>query len=503
MKYLNSKQLLNKRQYGFTPQTGTTEALMDVKEFVEDSLTKNGVVVMISLDVKGAFNAAWWPALFQSMRNMQCPRNLYNLTIDYFSGRMAALEMNGVRVERAVNRGCPQGSCCGPGYWNIQYNSLLNLGFTKSSRAIAYADDFLLLVRGKQLLEVENIANIELQKISSWSRNNKIQFHEKKSKIMIISKRRAIHKEKISIYLNYKQLEQVCDIKYLGVHIDHKFKFYNHVKYITDRCCKLINILARSARISWGLRQDALNAIYKGAIIPIMTYAAPVWSTALQKQFNRQKVNRVHRLINIRILKAFRTLSYDASCVLSGHIPLVIKIDEISAVYNKLKEKNLENGNTRTMQGTEAQRVLRKQQMRAVGQEMRRISEERWQVEWTNGRKGEHTRAFFPIVALRLKTKLPFCPKITTILSGHGPIGSYYYRFNITDSPNCACAMGVQDVNHIIYECPLLVDLRLQLRTGIEGAGKTWPVAGASLVEHYNSEFVKFIRSIDFDILRP
>jgi len=71
---------------------------------------------------------------------------------------------NYIKIERAVRRGCPQGSCLGQGLWNIFYNSLLNLEFKSSTRIIAFADDLLLLTREKSVRELENIANIEVKK---------------------------------------------------------------------------------------------------------------------------------------------------------------------------------------------------------------------------------------------------------------------------------------------------------------------------------------------------
>ena len=50
--------------------------------------------------------------------------------------------------------------------WNVFYNSLLNLTFTSGTKIIAFADDLIILTRGKSVSEVENTANIELTKIS-------------------------------------------------------------------------------------------------------------------------------------------------------------------------------------------------------------------------------------------------------------------------------------------------------------------------------------------------
>jgi hypothetical protein len=53
-----SHDLMNNNQYGFTPQRGTIDAAMAVKDFVLTGLVAGEVIVLVSLDVKGAFDAA-------------------------------------------------------------------------------------------------------------------------------------------------------------------------------------------------------------------------------------------------------------------------------------------------------------------------------------------------------------------------------------------------------------------------------------------------------------
>jgi hypothetical protein len=95
-----------------------------------------------------------------------------------------------------------RGSFCEPGHWNILYNSLLNIQFTKSPKALAFAVDLILAVRNEIIRAAENISNIEMSKIAVWSRNNKINFKEDKSKIMIISSWKRKGNKEINIYLN-------------------------------------------------------------------------------------------------------------------------------------------------------------------------------------------------------------------------------------------------------------------------------------------------------------
>ena len=155
-------ELLTDSQYGFTPQKSTTDAAMEAKKFIEPELEKRKFVIMTALDVKGAFNVAWWPSVLKSLKDAECPRNLYYLSQGYFSQRTAVLNTNNISIERRVTKGCPQESCCGPGFWNLLYNSIFNLQFTSRTKVITFADDLIILTKGQSIVEAENYTNLEL-----------------------------------------------------------------------------------------------------------------------------------------------------------------------------------------------------------------------------------------------------------------------------------------------------------------------------------------------------
>jgi len=163
--HMYSNDFLSDNQYGLIPHKGTVDAALEVKKFkTEESLGIKQCAVIVSLDVKGAFDAAWWPGILKQLRDVKCPKNLYNLSASYFSNRKATLSINNYKAERKVQRGSPQGSCCGPAYWNILYNLLLNLKFNSRTKVIAFADDLIVLTRGACKIEAENYANQDLMK---------------------------------------------------------------------------------------------------------------------------------------------------------------------------------------------------------------------------------------------------------------------------------------------------------------------------------------------------
>jgi len=89
---------------------------MVVKEFVQESLAAGEAIALVSLDVQGAFHAAWWPAILKEMRDCGSPKNFYKLTKSYFTQRTAILATNSIRMKKELIRGCPQGSRSAPGY---------------------------------------------------------------------------------------------------------------------------------------------------------------------------------------------------------------------------------------------------------------------------------------------------------------------------------------------------------------------------------------------------
>ena len=90
-----------------------------------------------------------------------------------------------------------QVSCCRPGFWNLLFNSLLELKLLGRNIVVAYADDLIIATRGDTIRAVENYAKVEMSKINECSRRNNIKFNDKKSKAMLVTRRKR-RKDKTS-----------------------------------------------------------------------------------------------------------------------------------------------------------------------------------------------------------------------------------------------------------------------------------------------------------------
>ena len=71
--------------------------------------------------------------------------------------------------------------------------------------------------------------NIEINKIKKWAKENKIIFDEQKSEVMLATRRKRKEITEVNVYLNPKPLQQAKSIKYLGITLDTKLNFREHI----------------------------------------------------------------------------------------------------------------------------------------------------------------------------------------------------------------------------------------------------------------------------------
>jgi len=111
-------------------------------------------------------------------------------------------------MEKGLSRGCPQGSCSAPGYWNLQYNTLLKIKYMDRTNVVSYMDELFMATRGGSIRVVENYTNVELSKIKCWAKKNKLKFNDSISNIVLVSRRKGKEKKNITIHLNKKLLNK-------------------------------------------------------------------------------------------------------------------------------------------------------------------------------------------------------------------------------------------------------------------------------------------------------
>jgi hypothetical protein len=113
--------------------------------------------------------------------------------------------------------------------------------------------------------------------------------------------------------------------------------------------------------------------------------------------------------------------------------------------------------------------------------------------------KGTICRTFFPNIKQRLDVRLPITLEFTAIV--HGKTRSYMKSFKLTVESKCPCNEGEQTVEHIIHVCSILDKQRSHLTKSVLTKGGSWPPLNNELVDLYLQDFIKFVKTLDFNQL--
>lgn len=226
-------------------------------------------MALISLDISGAFDSVEWNDVLALMKDKELPGVYGKIVANYFRDRVIYHQGLCGRVKRQVWRGCPQGSVLGPFFWTLVMNQLLD-SFPEASayKAIAYADDLMIAVNGRNREDIEINASFLIPMVQKWSKEYGMVINTQKSELLYLTKKHKTNSPIIKMNNNYIPGKQV--IKYLGIYFDKNLNFNYHVKAQNNKARRLLHNLSGFARQTWGLKSKYLEVLYKGVLEPIM-----------------------------------------------------------------------------------------------------------------------------------------------------------------------------------------------------------------------------------------
>ncbi|XP_063375364.1 uncharacterized protein LOC134662990 [Cydia amplana] len=148
---------------------------------------------------------------------------------------------------------------------------------------------------------------------------------------MVVTKRLKYDTPRLS--MGAVSIEMSREIKILGVTIDDKLTFNSHVANVCRKAIGVHKRLARAAKASWGLNPEIIRTIYVATVEPIVLYAASVWAPAAKKLGTIKQLATVQRGIVQKMCKAYRTVSLNSVLLLTGILPLDLRVREAASLY--------------------------------------------------------------------------------------------------------------------------------------------------------------------------
>src|SRR3978361_221418 len=133
----------------------------------------------------------------------------------------------------SVKHGVPQGSVLGPALFLIYVNDIVN--FQPNSNLIMYADDTTVFQSYHPLDNFRDAISETLSNISNWFLANKLSLNVLKTQEINFSLRNHNH--------HYHGLYNSEPVKFLGVHVDAKLTWREHVDRLNARLSRIIYLI--------------------------------------------------------------------------------------------------------------------------------------------------------------------------------------------------------------------------------------------------------------------
>ncbi|KAL4082383.1 hypothetical protein QTP88_030003 [Uroleucon formosanum] len=441
-------------QFGFRKGIGTDSAVNSVLSTAAQAAStpgKKSLCVLVTLDVKNAFNSLRWPVIDAALRRLRTPEYLVEMLRSWLSDR--TLLTGADRTPRPVTCGVPQGSVLGPALWNVAYSSLLKMKTPPGVQLIGFADDLAVVGTAVTGQLLEDLVNPVLRNIDEWMTSHGLELAHHKTEAVILSRRRAYVPPRLSIAGHPITLYD--RIRYLGVVLDRNLTFAAHVDTVAKKASRTAAALARlmpniGGPSEW--KRKLLGSVVDSQLL----YAAPAWIDKVAA-VARTRVNliRPQRTVALRTIRAYRTVSDEAALVLASTVPADLLGLERKRVQSRLSTA-IVPGPARPSKAS----IKRDERARTI---------EAWQQRWEATSKAAWTRRCIPSVGRWLGRTVPEVPvtyHMSQALSGHGCFQAYLFKRARASSPACPHCPGQNDTaEHTLFECPYWSVLRVPLAT--------------------------------------
>jgi hypothetical protein len=405
------------------------------------------IVLLVTLDVKNAFNSARWSdILFALEHTFNLPGYLLAMVRDYLRDRQLLYETDRGLVSRTITSGAAQGSVLGPSLWNVSYDSLLRTEMPHGTFLVGYADDVAAVITERDAQLAQWRLNQVMRLVEDWMKDHGLQLAVSKTEIVMLTRRRI--PTIIPMWVGSEMIQTQRTAKYLGVVLDNKLTYWDHISAACDRAAKVTSNLGRLMANVGGPRQGKRRLLMTTAQA-IMLYGAEIWADATKIKKYRTRMLAVQRRGALRVASAYRTVSEAAVLVVAGAIPIDLLAQEKKIIWAHVPE----------IGRAEAAELARGHTVAT------------WQRRWDDGTTGRWTwrliRSLEPWIC-RTHGEVNFY--LTQFLTGHGYFRLYLHRMGKVDSSRCRyCGHNEDDVHHTFFVCRHFEDDRIALAAFVGG----------------------------------
>ena len=286
------------------------------------------------LDIKGAFDHVSKNQLLKICLDLGLPISLLKWIHSFLSNREMALAFDRETSQvLPIEVGIPQGSPISPILFLIYTRVLFDSNKEPEARYLSYIDDNSITISSKShelnCRKLELICNNMIQK----GLENHIIFDHDKTELIHYFPSRAIDLDspRNKVILGDTEIKAQNIVKWLGIYIDSRLTFKDHIIKKTEAANRVFHQIARLSNTERGLSFQAMRQLYIACVCSIADYGVPIWWAGQQSLLD--KYQKLQNQALLKILGAFRGSTIRAMEIEASLLPPRARLNKICRSY--------------------------------------------------------------------------------------------------------------------------------------------------------------------------
>ena len=320
--HLESLNLLPRYQFGFRKMHSTTDALIRVTSDILTAFTNKHSVVAVFFDMEKAYDKTWRYGILRTLHNFGLRGFLPLYIKNFLSRRTFRTKVGNIYSPAYVQEeGVPQGSVLSCTLFSIAINGILSV-LPPDVRGSLYVDDFMIYCAGPRLAGLERKLQLAITRISRWALDRGFKFSTSKTTCVHFSRSRGLHPEP-SLMLQGQPIMCRDSARFLGLILDSRLRWSEHVKDLKTRVTKRLAILKCLSHTTWGADRVMMMRLYHASVRSVIDYGCLLYGSASSACL--RTLEPVHNSAIRLISGAFRSSPVVSLCAESGDPPLFIR----------------------------------------------------------------------------------------------------------------------------------------------------------------------------------
>ena len=289
--WIESKGILPKQFSGFRRSRSCNDCLAVLHADAFLAERNKQYLGVLSLDLEGAYESVNLLKLCKILKSLKVPTAIIHFIFNTIKQRELEGVYNGVSFAHGrTNKGLPQGSILSPLLFNIyMYYILHHVHY--NSKVLSFADDFLIYSAHSDPVEIIVSLQNSIDNLLPYLSSLNMKLAQQKCNLIIISKTLPlIPVNSYTLNISNRIIENINKIKYLGVIIDNRLSWSDHISHISIQAKRGLAMLNYISKKAWGAHPSTLLLFYKTIVRPRLDWGCLLFNNAQKQTLNKLNV---------------------------------------------------------------------------------------------------------------------------------------------------------------------------------------------------------------------